>query len=299
MKKVLILNIFIIVTLLITPIFSAHAESNSGFLNDTIWYSEKKFVEGDTIEIHTAVWNGEDSALSAKVEFTDLNTILGSRSVSVPAGTLQDVFITWKVTAGDHTVKATIKDATLKVNGKNTSIKLPDYEQILPKIYIAKKSTTTDDITKSITDKVENTLPENVAKPISNGIQSLDSFRINTEEKIKTLVENTNNKLAVLNATSSEKTEATDIKDSTEKNNSVKAVNTKASSTKNTNTDKVEVKSDTQKSPLSGTEKPIAYVELFLLSVASFIFKSAVVFYLVCAFLIFIIIRFIYKKIRG
>ena len=78
------------------------------------------------------------------------------------------------------------------------------------------------------------------------------------------------------------------------KTNNIKTVDAKKEGT-NTN----EVKSDTNKKPLSGTEKPIAYVELFLLKIASFIFNSAIVFYLVCLFLVFIIIRFIYKKIRG
>ncbi|MCC6323864.1 hypothetical protein IT400_03690 [Candidatus Nomurabacteria bacterium] len=304
MKKVLILNIFFIVTLLITPISYLYAESNSGFLNDTIWYSQKTFVEGDTIEIHTAVWNGEDSTLSAKVEFTDLNTVLGSRNVSVPAGTLQDVFITWKVTAGDHTVKATIKDATLKVNGKSISITLPDYEQALPKIYIAKKSIATDNITKVITEKVEDTLPENVAKPISSGIKSLDSFRVNTDERINSLIDTTNKKLEILNSASNEKVETNDTKKTDEKASTVKVIqpktnNIKTVDAKKEGTNTNEVKSDTNKKPLSGTEKPIAYVELFLLKIASFIFNSAIVFYLVCLFLVFIIIRFIYKKIRG
>lgn len=293
MNKLSIIKVSLLITLFVLPFSFTHAESTSGFLNDTIWFSQKSFAEGDSVEIHTAVWNGEASTLSAKVEFTDLNTILGTRNISVPAHTLQDVFITWKVTAGDHTIKANIKNATTIVNGKTSSITLPDSEQSLPKIFISKKITTGsgDDITKTITDKVDSALPENVAKPISKGINSLDNFRVNTEEKIVGLLDNVNKKLVVLNNTTPEEAKATDTKSTdTKTTKTTKTTDTKTADTKPT---------EVAKKPLSGTEKPIAYVELFLLNVASFIFKTAIAFYLVCAFVLFIIIRFIYKKIRG
>ncbi len=105
-------------------------------------------------------------------------------------------------------------------------------------------------------------------------------------------MENTNKRIESLNNATPTPATATPTKDTT---TSKKPVDTK-NPTKTTDTKEPVAQ---KKSALSGTEKPIAYVELFLLNVASFIFKSAVAFYLVCAFLLFIIIRFIYKKIKG
>jgi hypothetical protein len=57
-------------------------------------------------------------------------------------------------------------------------------------------------------------------------------------------------------------------------------------------------KVNSEKKPLDATEKPIAYIKLFLLSVVGFIFGSKIVFYGLCATIVFLILRFIYRKIR-
>lgn len=266
----------------LSPIFFVHAESNSGFLDNTIWYSKDNFVEGDTIEIHTAVWNGEQSNLEGKVDFMDLNTIIGTRTINVAPHTLADVFITWKVTAGDHTIKTVIRDTNLKANGKITPIKFTDTEQSLPKISISKKIVNPEkgDLADSVSEKVKENLPTQIAEPVTEGINSLDDFRAGTNTSIDSLLDNLNKRLVELN-----KPAESESKDT---------VNTSKNNTKNSENKK----SDSEPKPLSGTEKPIAYVELFLLSVASFIFKNSIVFYLLCTFLLFVVLRFIYRKIR-
>lgn len=50
---------------------------------------------------------------------------------------------------------------------------------------------------------------------------------------------------------------------------------------------------------LDATEKPIDYIKLFFLAIFAFVFASSLVFYVVIALLAFIILRFIYKKIRN
>lgn len=50
---------------------------------------------------------------------------------------------------------------------------------------------------------------------------------------------------------------------------------------------------------LDATAGPIAYVRLLFLLVLGFIFGSQIVFYALLAFLVFIILRFIYRKIRN
>lgn len=268
-------QIFLFLLFLLTPFLYTHAENNSGFLDNTIWYSKDSFVEGDTVEIHTAVWNGEISTLEAKVDFMDANTIIGTRSISVAPHTLADVFISWKVTAGDHTIKTVIRDTNLKVNGKSTPIKFTDTEQSLPKISISKKISKELDagnnLADNVSEKVKENLPTQIAEPVTQGITSLDDFRSNTSDTVNTMLVSTNKKIEELNNQE------------------------KAPAESNTKDPK---KTETKQKPLSGTEKPIAYVELFLLTIVSFIFKNSIVFYLLCAFILFIILRFIYRKIR-
>lgn len=55
----------------------------------------------------------------------------------------------------------------------------------------------------------------------------------------------------------------------------------------------------TNKKVLDSTEKPIAYVKLFLLSIASFVFSSDVLFYVIFALVLFFILKLFYRKIRN
>ncbi len=51
--------------------------------------------------------------------------------------------------------------------------------------------------------------------------------------------------------------------------------------------------------PLDATEKPITYIKFFLLALALFIFSTQIVFYAALLLLLFLILRFIYRKIRN
>ena len=42
---------------------------NVGIIQDTIWFSQKDFSEGDKITIYTFVFNGADQTLSGVVDF--------------------------------------------------------------------------------------------------------------------------------------------------------------------------------------------------------------------------------------
>lgn len=53
------------------------------------------------------------------------------------------------------------------------------------------------------------------------------------------------------------------------------------------------------KKVLDSTEKPIAYVKLLLLSIASFVFSSDIIFYVVLILAIFFVLRLIYRKLRN
>lgn len=49
---------------------------------------------------------------------------------------------------------------------------------------------------------------------------------------------------------------------------------------------------------LDATEKPIAYIRLFLLSASAFIFSGPLIFYSINVLLIILIVRFIYFKLK-
>lgn len=246
-------------------------ENNSGFIDASIWYSPAKFSEGDTIQIHTAIWNGEDYDINAKVEFLDVNTILGSRDVVVSKNTLEDVYISWKVTAGDHKISTRISQAQSIVNGVKSNITILKKEETAKDFFVAKKIIVkkdgTTEVIPTITDKVNEVLPKSVATPVVKTVNNLDTIRQDIGSTLSDFKSETEERIELLN---------------------------KPESTKKTDSNITE----TQSKPLSGIDRPIAYVELFLLTIALFIFHNSIVFYILLALILFIVLRFIYRKIR-
>lgn len=269
----------ILFTILIVNVAIAADTSNTGFIPGQIWYSVDPLIEGDTVKVYTAVWNGDTNPLTATVEFYDKNVILGSRPVSVPKESTQNVSINWKVTAGDHVISAKILSSKILESGKSYPVVLArnatDEDRLfVPKVLEQLDGTpvTTNVALKSKLDEtksnISNILPDSISKPVSNTIGGLDGFRDETYTKIVSLKDDTKKVLDNLNNPKPQ-VKGTEVK--------VKNVDTKS---------------------LGGADKPVAYVKLFLLSICGFLFGSPFVFYLALAVLLFLLIRSIYRKLR-
>ncbi|MEI6660206.1 MAG: hypothetical protein WCK91_02165 [bacterium] len=248
----------------------------SGFIPGQIWYSKDALVGGDTVRVYTAVWNGESSPLTVHVEFYDKTVILGSRDVSVPATTLSEVSISWKVTEGDHVISAKITSSSLSVSGKKESVTVDNKlttedHQFIP--VVIKKSdgsiATSGDIIKSQVDKlgatidsgISSAIPDSVTAPINSKLDSVDGVRTGVLSTVAALKASTQKDLNALNA-------------------------------------KPAKASKDGIPPTSSVDKPFTYIKLFFLSAVSFIFGSKIIFYGLLVVLVFLILRFIYRKIR-
>ncbi|MFA6355394.1 MAG: hypothetical protein WCW65_03145 [Candidatus Paceibacterota bacterium] len=275
MKK-LFLSILIIFSVI--SISSAYAETftNSGFIPGQVWYSKDKLVEGETVNIHTAVWNGEKSSLSIKVEFYDKNVILGSRDIIINSLELKDVSISWKVTAGDHIISAKITSSLATISNKKEKVILGRIETSNDKQFVSVEiknnlgeSVTETDLLKNqigkTTAEISSFVPESISIPIGEGLSTVESFRSKTLVKVEAAKALTKDEIGKVLG---------------------------VSSIESPNNEKIKSTGDSIK-------KPIAYIKLFFLSVLSFIFGSSLVFYIVGAFVVFIVVRWIYNKIRN
>ena len=265
---------YFIILLLSFIIFvpSVFSAASNGFILDQIWYSNNSPKEGDTVNIYTAIWNGNTSPLSVKVEFYDKNVILGTRDVTVPSQKLVDVSVSWKVTGGDHSISAKIVSSTLNTNNnKKEVVILEENTTSTNKKFIpivvkeeAGKSSTNNDVVKDelgkVTEKIDNVLPESVSTKVSSGVNSIEVFRDKTLDKI--------------------------VKS---KNETEKIISEYKSFVEGTSDQNLQ----------SVTEKPIAQVKLFFLKVLNIIFNNKIIFYGLLIFIIFYIIRGIYRKIRN
>jgi hypothetical protein len=277
MKKYF-LSTFILFSFLVLPI-CVFAVTNSGFIPGQIWYSKETLVEGDTVNVHTAVWNGEKSSLSVKVEFYDKNVILGVRDIVLLSSELKDVYVPWKITAGDHIISAKIISSSATVSGKKESISLDRNTTLNDKQFVSVITkndqgvpVSTSPLSDALKNQLNNTtmeinsiVPEKVATTISDSITSLDNFRDETSLQMATMKDATQNELDKI----------------------------KIEEQKNTQTPSKKVDIQT------ATEKPITYIKLFLLTILTFIFTNKIVFYGICIFVVFLILRFIYRRIRN
>lgn len=255
---------------------SAETLNETGFIPGQIWYSKSELVEGETVKIYTAIWNNNNATLSAKVEFYDKNVILGTRDVSIPASSLREVYISWKITSGDHLISAKIISPSITEGNKKQSVilersKTSSDKQFVPVVLNKKDGevATSSDIIKSQIDKASSSIgdiiPNSIETPISQNINIIDKFRDNTFEDIQKIKSETKEKINSLEE-KTKKQENQNIKKSV-------AVD-------------------------EATEKPIAYIKMFLLSILSFVFGSKIVFYLLLFFILFLFLRFIYRKIK-
>jgi len=276
MKKYLIFSLIILSNLFALNVY-AETTTNAGFIPGQIWYSKEPLVEGDIVNIHTAVWNGEKDSLSAKVEFYDKNVILGSRDVVLAASELKDISVSWKITSGDHTISAKIISSTSTISGKKENVVLSrpvtesDTQSVAAVIKNANGETVSStDVIKNQIEKagteINNILPESVSSSISSSLSNVDSFRTNTTSLVDTAKKDVQKEIDSMN-------------------NTVVKSNSKTVAQKSTIEDSV--------------QKPVAYIKLFLFSILSFIFSNKIIFYGILLVILFYVIRFIYRKIKN
>jgi len=276
MKKILFF-IFLIFSL-ISP-FKIFA--STGFIPGQIWYSVEGPKDGQTVNIYTVVWNGEDEVLQSKVEFYDKNVILGTREVSVPAKSIKEVYISWKVTAGDHTISARITSSTKGTEKEKITIKNNETEKDKFSIPVSivtsdgKEATSSDIIESQIdkaTSKVGDIIPSSVSTPVSNVFEKVDDFRNDTLTKIDVSKEET-------------KEQIEDLKNKSEGGKMIEG-------------DKVDLEEPSKIALTKTTDKPLAYIKYFALATLSLILNNKIIFYGLIILIAFFLLRFIYRKIR-
>ena len=244
----------------------AEVPTTTGFIPGSIWYSHEPLVEGDTVKIYTAVWNADDKPLSAKVEFYDKNVVLGTRDVVVDKSSLKDVSISWKVTSGDHTISAKIISSNTTTGGKSEKVVLERTSTKSDKIFVpvSVKNAKDEDTSNTKVVKDQIAIPESLTTSIADTFSPVESMRLRIDQDVDTSKEKTKQEIDQLEGQGSITKEGV----------------------------------NTGQKPLDATERPIAYIKLFLLSIVGFVFGSKLVFYGLSLLILFLVLRFIYRKIR-
>lgn len=265
MNKIVIF-LFLIFSVLGTQNTYAQAQ-NSGFVPASIWYSIDPFEEGAKIKIYTFIFNGDKRELTGTVLFFNKDTLLGKKDFVIPPERARDVFIDWTAEAGKHKIFAKIENAKFVISKGQ-------YENATLKQVQTKESERTVD--KKITTKE----PE---KEIVDSNSATTAPAVSVENIKKVIGENTPEFIEKPIIASVAGVE--DFRSSTGIAVHEKKVNTNK-----------EINALKEKEG-NMFLKPFKYTQFFLLSILSFILNNIYIFYIILALLMFLILRYIWRKI--
>ncbi|MBX4215572.1 hypothetical protein KW797_01340 [Candidatus Parcubacteria bacterium] len=245
----------LILSLLFMPALAFGQEKieNVGFPPGNIWYSKDPFVVGERIDIHTAVFNSTAKAFTSAVEFYDGEVLLGKREVSVLPG------------GGftDVSISWKVTEGYHKIYAvlKNASVVNNRTDESEKYVAGAGTASATSSAKTFVTEKLDlakeyatSNLPAPVVEGAAMAESALEEARLAGKKWSDAKGAELNTKLAAV---------------------------PKASA------------ADDAGKFFAGAERPLAYVGVFLASIASALFGSTLFFYTGLIALLFFIVRFV------
>ncbi len=269
----------------------AENSEDVGFIKGSVWASKDNPVDGESVTLYTVLYNGSSGMLKGRVQFLDGDILLGYKDVSVESERVEDVSIKWIATEGSHTFSTRLLNGVVeKENEEPENINLVTNESgekytisVKQKPVPLKAQAGAEDeeglhLEKidSLQENISNIVPESVSNAVSEYTKGIEAFR---EEKTDKFIEKREEINKEMNTAALKDSEFSDIINPTE---------------------------DTTVGELLHPEKrvgealktPLGYIKLFFLGVFIFIFKSPVVFYVVCATVLVLLVRSIIRKVR-
>ena len=246
---------------------------NSGFVPGNLWFSRTPSTVGETVTIYTLVWNGSTEDVSGSVSFFDNDTEFG-KQIFVLAGTGSSKILSvpWVVKEGYHKIYAEITESSAAPRGQSVSVvslqygKTQEAEQFVGAPKAAQSESPTTTVSNFVGEKV------NFAKEYAS--ENLPAPIVDTTKTAKNALE----KGRILGESWSKQAVAELQKD-------LQISTTSAN-----------------KGKTSGSgggfniERPLKYVEIFLLSILAFVSGNPWLFYAALILVVFFILRFIKRK---
>ncbi len=288
--------IFLAIVFFISPLYTHAADvsvQNTGFVPANIWYSKTPFYAGETIRIHTVIYNGSTYDLSGAVEFLDNDALVGRVDFSLlPTGQVRDVSTTWKVLEGKHVMTARIVNASISLQGgPKTAIALendqaaksevvadidPAVKAAQAQAAAAKTDTTpsqqTQGVVSSAIQTVNSVIPEPVKADTAASVNAVENLRTSLGTELRVAKEN---KSKDIDAIVAHEKAAQAAPQNVKKNTGVAATIS------------------------SATEKPFAYVAYGVLALLQYFFEWRILFYGVLFYVLYRMIKWAVQKIRD
>ncbi len=272
LKKTLLYTAVIFSFIFARGVSAITVVQNGGIIPSTIWYSKEPLVEGDVVKIHTIVYDNESQTLYGTVVFMDGEVLLGKKDFKAEPGTVSDISIVWQVTSGNHNISASIQNAhIIDKAGKSETITITKNETPESKQFIEHKVVfrPTDDTTKTVdtvfdqVGKVEKTASDIIPAPVkeiaSSVFGGVENWRDANSKSTDTKIGELKNSLTILPSKDAPK--------------------------------------NTLPTKQKFGDRPLDYLKMFALQAWAFLVGSKIVFYGLSALVLFLVLRFIWRKI--
>lgn len=255
----------------------AQAQVKAGFVENQIWFSNDPDTAGETTVISTLINNQDTKAVYGTVTFYDSNKSLGQKSATLEAHTSKVISISWKVTAGDHSIVAKFEN-TKEGSDKGAATTVSHSSTEAYKFSVAAPIQE---------PPAEKTIAATLTQPTATTADSGKSDASKTVDEVKGAAETTFTKFDnfredTAGALSEKADEASAQVDAIKKG--------QLAGVSKTNEPKKESPS------FLGT--PFAYVKMLFYQLAYFIFSHKVVFYSLIIVIIIMFFRFLIRASR-
>ena len=177
----------------------------TGFAQDSVWVSHLPIVEGETVLIHAALTNGSNKQLTGTLVFKDNSTSIGSVPFVLVSGEARIISLSWKATAGSHSITASITSASNADATQTQSVDVSVDAKPAPVSPIKKGLGTTSAAAVAFTNAsdIENGIgsvspkAQEISSPL---FKTVDSLRKSGAELLASQIESTQAKVADLSA---------------------------------------------------------------------------------------------------
>jgi hypothetical protein len=271
--------------LLTLPLFfvGSISHASTGFVDSPLLLSPEAPKDGDQVTLSVLFHNGEKTVMTGTVLFYDNQTLLERKNVDIGPGEVTIASTTFSISSGIHKFSATMSDVGTEGSaGKSQSMVIPVATVTLPAQIItrnlklsAQANGSSDGTSAAILSKVDaaqtavlKVVPPAAKEAVSSTATAIDTWRATTDTTL--------NKSRDSASVSIQEGKRIDASNATRKAGSKPIVK-----------------------PSTADNGPLTIVKYYFFSFLAFFFGTPVVFYFAGIVLVYLILRFIFRRIRG
>ena len=273
---------FVLASLLFLAPVVPIARAATGFVDSPLLLSPENPKDGDTVTLSVLFHNAEPTTISGTVLFYDTTTLLDKKSLSIAPGDVGIASTSFVIHAGIHKFSATMSNVDApNSSGTLEAVVIPETTVTLPPEIItrslglgAQAADGSNDSEAAILNTVDaaqtavlNAVPPNIKAAVSGTTGSLDSWRVSTGSSFTSDRDATKASITAANKIDAE--------------NAAKKPGAKAVA-----------------KPATADNSAVSQAKYYFFAALAFFFSMPFAFYLGSVLLLYLILRFIFRRLR-